>query len=205
MSTSRLASTRNGFCFLPDSDLQSSQSLSATPLSSLVCTLKLPLNPKKPPNTVWLTTAPQDETMIGRFLHHHNSMGSRVVRDDDNCEESYSSCLWGVTMQHLELGPQATAIWFQPLWGGIKRACYGLFFPYQKHFLASLHNRKVYWVKHLFMCCFLCVGKLNLELESAKHGLFFSLFSFLKVRCVPTTNLVFRAKGCVLEHCRLHR
>lgn len=106
--------------------------------------------------------------------------GAHAIRNNDNCKKSYSSCLLGVTMQHLELDPEATAIWFQPLWGGIKRVCHGLFFPYQKHFpaslLLSLQQASVLSEASFHVLSFLCPEKPNLRLESAKHLPFSLLF-----------------------------
>ncbi len=84
----------------------------------------------------WLSTSWTEHSTYKVWANP--AMAPCTARNNDNCEKSYSSSLLGVTMQHLALDPEATAIWFQPLWRGIKRACHGLFFLYQKHFPASL-------------------------------------------------------------------
>ncbi len=112
-------------------------------------------------------------------------------------------------MQHLELDPEATAIWFQPLWGGIKRACHGLFFPYQKHFqllFFSLYNKQVYWVKRLFMCFLFCVQR-NLtsgwsQLNISHFPSFFFSFLLRRMRSGLLTNQSGFGAECVFRPSR---
>lgn len=88
--------------------------------------------------------------------------GAHAVRNNDNCKKSYSSCLLGVTMQHLELDPEATAIWFQHCEVESKGRATAFSSPIKNTFqllFFSLYNKQVYWVKRLFMCFLFCVRR----------------------------------------------
>lgn len=87
--------------------------------------------------------------------------------------------------------------------------CHGLFFPYQKHFpaslLLSLQQASALSEASFHVLSFLCPEKLNLRLESAKH-LSFSLlfFSFLlrRMRSGLLTNQSGFGAECVFRPSR---